>query len=191
MTKRPLPPGQSVHPHWPVEHYGRIPTFKAHSWCLRVAGLTASGRQVRIGLEELVAMPHVEVVGDLHCGRGWTVSDIRWGGVQARHILDLHPPADNVTHVLAWAEHGYTAVLRLADLRHPDTLLADTLEGEPLPPERGFPLRLVVPHLYGYKGPKWLRGFEYLAEATRGFWEDRGWHILADPWAEQRYSHQE
>ena len=191
MTKRPLPPGQNVYGHWPVEHYGRIPTFKAENWCLRIAGSTASGQEARISLEEFVGMPHVEVTTDLHCGRGWSVQNVRWGGVPVAHLLDAYPPAPGVTHVLAWAEHGYTSTLRLIDLRHPESLLVDTLDGEPLPPERGFPLRLVVPHLYAYKGPKWLRGLEYRSEATRGFWEERGWHIVGDPWEEQRYSYQE
>ncbi|MFF2469022.1 molybdopterin-dependent oxidoreductase [Streptomyces mirabilis] len=48
-----------------------------------------------------------------------------------------------------------------------------------------------VPHLYGYKSPKWLRGIEYLTEDRRGFWEARGYHNVGDPWKEQRYSHQE
>jgi hypothetical protein len=59
------------------------------------------------------------------------------------------------------------------------------------PPEHGFPLRLVVPHLYGYKSPKWLRAIEYLTEDRRGFWEEHGYHNIADPWKEQRYSYQE
>lgn len=63
--------------------------------------------------------------------------------------------------------------------------------GEPLTVEHGFPLRLVVPHLYGYKGPKWLRGIEYMTADRRGFWEDRGYHHIADPWKEQRHSYQE
>jgi len=50
---------------------------------------------------------------------------------------------------------------------------------------------VVVPHLYAWKGPKWVRGFEYLTEDRRGFWEERGYHNVGDPWAEQRYSYQE
>ncbi|MFF1342218.1 molybdopterin-dependent oxidoreductase [Streptomyces sp. NPDC058290] len=64
-------------------------------------------------------------------------------------------------------------------------------DGEPLTAEHGFPLRLVVPHLYGYKGPKWLRGIEYMTQDRRGFWEERGYRNIADPWAGQRHSYQE
>ena len=52
-------------------------------------------------------------------------------------------------------------------------------------------MRLVVPHLYAWKGPKWLRGLEYCREPRRGFWEERGYHAVGDPWREERYSYQE
>lgn len=191
MNERPLPPGQNVYRHWPVEHYGRIPTFKPDSWLLRITGLTASGAETLLGLDDFVLLPRTEVEADLHCGRGWTVQKLRWGGVAATTILERFPPAESTTHVVAWAEHGYTTLLRLEDLRRPKAVLADSLDGEPLSAERGYPLRLVVPHLYGYKGPKWLRGLEYVDEPRRGFWEDRGWHIVGDVWREQRYSYQE
>jgi DMSO/TMAO reductase YedYZ molybdopterin-dependent catalytic subunit len=48
-----------------------------------------------------------------------------------------------------------------------------------------------VPHLYAWKGPKWARGVEYMTADRRGFWEERGYHNLGDPWREQRYSYQE
>lgn len=49
----------------------------------------------------------------------------------------------------------------------------------------------MVPHLYGYKGPKWLRGIEYMTQDRRGFWEERGFHNIADPWTGRRHSYQE
>jgi DMSO/TMAO reductase YedYZ molybdopterin-dependent catalytic subunit len=77
------------------------------------------------------------------------------------------------------------------DFASPRAVLATHLNGEQLTPEHGFPLRLVVPHLYAWKGPKWLRGIEYLRAPRRGFWEERGYHTLGDPWREERYSYQE
>ncbi len=66
-----------------------------------------------------------------------------------------------------------------------------TRGGEPLAPEHGFPLRLVVPSLYAWKSVKWVRAIEYMTVDRRGFWEERGYHNVADPWREQRYSYQE
>jgi DMSO/TMAO reductase YedYZ molybdopterin-dependent catalytic subunit len=93
--------------------------------------------------------------------------------------------------VMTWAEYGYSATIRLEDLADDGTVLATHLHGEPLTPERGYPLRLVLPHLYAWKGPKWLRGLEYLRGPRRGFWEERGYHVHGDPWQEERYSYQE
>jgi DMSO/TMAO reductase YedYZ molybdopterin-dependent catalytic subunit len=72
-----------------------------------------------------------------------------------------------------------------------DVLVAWAHGGEPLPPEHGWPLRLVVPKRYAWKSAKWLTGLEFTDKNRRGFWEVRGYHIHAEPFAEERYSHQE
>jgi DMSO/TMAO reductase YedYZ molybdopterin-dependent catalytic subunit len=69
-----------------------------------------------------------------------------------------------------------------------DVILADTYEGAPLTAEHGWPLRLIVPKRYFWKGPKWLRGLEFLTHDQPGFWERYGYHNDADPWAEERFS---
>ena len=117
--------------------------------------------------------------------------DTTWGGVPAAAIVEMAPPAGDVTHVTVWAEYGYSANLRIGDLLQDGVLFATHHEGAPLTPEHGFPVRLVVPHLYAWKGPKWVRGIEYLTADRRGFWEERGYHNIGDPWREQRYSYQE
>jgi DMSO/TMAO reductase YedYZ molybdopterin-dependent catalytic subunit len=111
--------------------------------------------------------------------------------VLASTILDAAPPAPEATHVMVWADRGYTANLRLSDLWAATSILAHSHDGAALSVEHGAPLRLVVPHLYAWKGPKWVRGFEYLTADRRGFWEQRGYHGVGDPWLEQRYGYQE
>ena len=59
--------------------------------------------------------------------------------------------------------------------------------GGDLTPEHGWPLRLVVPHLYAWKSATWVRGVEVLGEDGAGFWELRGYHGRGDPWREERY----
>ncbi|MEW1828128.1 molybdopterin-dependent oxidoreductase [Streptomyces sp. NPDC088196] len=190
-ASRPVPPGQRHVHGWPVSHYGPVPRFRPERWNLRVHGATADGAEHTWTFDDLAPLPHVTVVADLHCASGPTSTDHEWYGIPATTVLDLVPPAPEVTHVMAWAEYGYSTNLRLADFTAPQTLLATHHNGEPLTAEHGFPLRLVVPHLYGYKSPKWLRAIEYLTEDRRGFWEERGYHNIADPWKEQRYSYQE
>ena len=60
-------------------------------------------------------------------------------------------------------------------------------DSEPLDPEHGGPARLLVPHLYFWKSAKWVRGLELRDEDEPGFWESNGYHLLGDPWQEQRY----
>ena len=188
---RTLPPGQRHAHGFPVLHYGPVPRFKPATWTLDVVGATADGRQHSLDLPRLRGLPRIRVRGDMHCVNRWTVPDNLWEGVAVRTLLDLFPPRDDVEEVLVWAEFGYSANLRMEDLASPRALLATHHDGEPLTPEHGYPLRLVVPHLYAWKGPKWVRAIEYLTEPGRGFWEDRGYHAHADPWREERYSYQE
>lgn len=186
-----LPPGQYISRGWPVLHYGPVPTFRPQAWDFTVSGATADGAVRTWSWDDVRTLPTTEVRADLHCVTRFSLLDNTWAGVSTRTVLDLVPPAADVSHVLVWAEYGYSANLRLSDFADASALLATSRNGEPLTPEHGRPLRLVVPHLYAWKGPKWVRGVEYLVEDRRGFWEERGYHNRADPWLEQRYSHQE
>jgi DMSO/TMAO reductase YedYZ molybdopterin-dependent catalytic subunit len=186
-----LPPGQYIPRGWPVLHYGRVPSFDSGRWDFRVFGATADGSETAWTWPEVSALPRTEVRADFHCVTKFTVLDNLWTGISPAALVALAPPAADVTHVMVWAEYGYSANLALADLTGSDALLVTHRNGEQLTPEHGYPLRLVVPHLYAWKGPKWVRGFEYLTADRRGFWEERGYHNRADPWLEQRYSYQE
>jgi len=186
-----LPPGQYIPRGWPVLHYGRVPSFTPATWDFRVFGETADGEVRRWTWPELEALPRAEVHADFHCVTKFSVLDNDWRGVSTRTLLELAPPSPAVTHVLVWAEYGYSANLRLEDFADERALFATHRDGEPLSPEHGAPLRLVVPQLYAWKGPKWARGVEYLDADRRGFWEERGYHNRADPWQEQRWSYQE
>jgi DMSO/TMAO reductase YedYZ molybdopterin-dependent catalytic subunit len=182
-----IPPGQYLPRGWPALHYGPVPRFKPSSWDLRVFG--AAPAETVWSWEELGQLPTSELVADFHCVTKFTVLDNEWCGVACSDVLRLAPPLDEATHVMVWAEYGYSANMALTDFAQ--GMLATHRNGAPLTPEHGFPLRLVVPHLYAWKGPKWVRGIEYLTSDRRGFWEERGYHNRADPWREERYAHQE
>jgi DMSO/TMAO reductase YedYZ molybdopterin-dependent catalytic subunit len=186
-----LPPGQHVPRTWPVLHYGPVPKFRPERWDLRVHGATASGRERRWAWAELDAMAREEVVADFHCVTKFTIPEVRWTGVLATTLAALAPPAGEATHVMVWAEYGYSANLRMTDFLADTTLLATHRDGERLTADHGAPVRMVVPHLYAWKSVKWVRAIEYLVADRRGFWEERGYHNVADPWLEQRYSYQE
>ncbi len=183
-----LPPGQYIPRGWPVLHYGPVPKFDESSWDFRVFGATDGGER-RWDWAGFGELPRTEIRADFHCVTKFSLLDSDWTGVSVRTLLELAPPAPDATHVMVWAEYGYSANLRLEDFAL--GMFVTHRDGEPLTPEHGAPLRLVVPHLYAWKGPKWARGVEYLEQDRRGFWEERGYHNRADPWQEQRYSYQE
>lgn len=186
-----LPPGQYIPRTLPVLHYGPVPVFHQQTWDLKIFGATESGAETQLRWNDVAELPVAETTADFHCVTKFTVQGIAWAGVPAVEILRRFPPAADVTHVMIYAEFGYSANIRIFDFAAEDTLLATHRDGAPLSPEHGYPLRLVVPSLYGWKSVKWLRAIEYLTADRRGFWEERGYHNTADPWREQRYSYQE
>lgn len=191
QSPRVLPPGQRLANGFPLRHYGPVPRFRPDTWKLTINGATKDGTEHHLDLGAFGALKRDSVVGDLHCVTKWTVLDNTWEGVLARTLMDAVPPASDVTHLMVWAEYGYSSNLQLDDFMSARTILATHRNGEQLTPEHGWPLRLIVPHLYGWKGPKWLRMIEYMTSERRGYWEERGYHIQGNPWREQRYSYQE
>jgi DMSO/TMAO reductase YedYZ molybdopterin-dependent catalytic subunit len=192
-ARRALPPGQRPAEQWRIVHYGPVPRRKVNvRWDITIFGATASGEEVTFDLAALAASgARQKVRADLHCVSGFSVMDLLWEGIPTSALLSMVPPRADVRYVMAWAEYGYSANLPFDDFAAPTTLIATHVNDEVLAPDRGGPARLVLPHLYAWKGPKWLRGVEYLTEDRRGFWEERGYHNVADPWAESRYSYQE
>ncbi|QQS00827.1 MAG: molybdopterin-dependent oxidoreductase [Austwickia sp.] len=188
---RQLPPGQRRLETLKVVHYGRVPKLDLDRWRLTVSGATRDGAEHALTWAEIEALPQVEVTADHHCAARHSVLDVTWGGVRTAELLRRVPPADDAPYALVSAVYGYSANVAVADLSAPRSLLATSLNGAPLTPEHGWPLRLVMPHLYGWKGPKWLLQIEYHRTPIRGFWEQRGYHFTGDVWREERYAHQE
>jgi len=172
-------------------HYGRVPRTDLDRWALRVGGDTYDGQTAALSWPQFADLPRVDVRADHHCVSRYTTQDLVWSGVAARTIIELVPPADDVGYVQVSAAYGYSSNIRLEDLASPRAVFATHLGGHPLTPEHGWPVRLVLPHLYGWKGPKWVQGVDYQRHPERGFWEQRGYHFTGDVWREERYSYQE
>jgi DMSO/TMAO reductase YedYZ molybdopterin-dependent catalytic subunit len=180
-----LPPGQSLTLKWPVLHYGSVPRFDAARWDFQITGLV--DKPVRLSWEEFNKLPLTEVTADFHCVTRWSRFDNRWRGAATSEVLKLAPPLPSARFVLVHAEAGFSANLPLADFARPESLFAFLHDGEPLTAEHGYPVRLIVPHLYAWKSVKWVRGIELLASDQPGFWEQNGYHMYGDPFKEQRF----
>jgi DMSO/TMAO reductase YedYZ molybdopterin-dependent catalytic subunit len=180
-----LPPGQRLVRNWPVLDLGIKPKIALENWSLAVDGLVA--RPLSWSWAEFQAQPQVRSTSDIHCVTAWSRYDNRWEGVSARHLLEQVRPLPEARHILFHAHDGYTTNLPLTAFEEEGVLLAAKWEGEPLAPEHGGPVRVVVPKLYFWKSAKWVKRLEFVAEDRKGFWEVRGYHNEADPWKEERY----
>ena len=180
-----LPPGQIITRKWPVLHYGTVPGVDLATWRFEVRG--AVERPVSLTWDELLALPRRETACDMHCVTRWSRYDNVFEGVPVQDVLARAGVKPGAAYVLVHAEQNYTTNLPLSDLDRPANLLALSHNGEPLTPEHGGPVRLLVPHLYLWKSAKWVTGFQLLEEDYPGFWEQNGYHMRGDPWQEERY----
>ncbi len=181
-----VPPGQYVTDKWPVLTYGAVPRVDPTVWDLRLTGeLTEAARFDAV---QFRALPYSTVTADFHCVTGWSRLENTWGGVLTRDLLARVRPTPEAAFVVVSCDGGYTTNLALGDFRADNVILAYHHDGVDLPREHGGPLRLVVPHLYGWKSAKWVRTIELTRQDRPGFWEVRGYHNHGDPWLEERYS---
>ena len=180
-----LPPGQYLTEKWPVLHAGTVPEVDLATWDFRVFGELE--HELTLGYDELRSLPTTEITLDIHCVTRWSRFDTSFKGVHWRELAKLVRPKSSARFMLAHAEQGFTTNVPLAAIEADDALIAWEADGEPLAPEHGWPLRLVVGSRYFWKSAKWLRGLELLAGDQPGFWERYGYHNDADYRKEQRY----
>lgn len=157
-----------------------VPQVDPAEWELRIHGLVE--QEVTLTWEELLALPLEESVTTLACVSntvgGELVGTAVWLGYPIRHLLaraGVRPGADMV---LSRSRGGFTAGTPLEALTDErNAILAVGMNGEPLPPEHGFPVRMVVPGLYGYvSATKWVISLEVTRfDRATAYWTDRGW----------------
>lgn len=188
-----LPTGQHEVRNWPVLDLGEQPQIALKDWKLHVTG--HCDNPFTLTWDEFMQLPQVDDVSDFHCVTTWSRYNNHWKGVRFRTIAERAVPKPDATHVLCTGYDfmpgtyiPYTTNLPLARAVEDDVLLVHTWEGAPLPPEHGGPCRMITPKLYAWKGAKWIRKIEFLAEDQKGFWEVRGYSNSAEPWFNDRYS---
>jgi DMSO/TMAO reductase YedYZ molybdopterin-dependent catalytic subunit len=181
-----LPPGQSATLKWPVLHIGSVPRFDPQKWDFQITGLVE--KPVRLTWAEFTRLPMKEITADMHCVTRWSRFDVRWEGVAFTDVMKLAAVKPEAKYVMVHAEEDFTSNVPLEDLMLPTALFALKHNGEPLPADHGYPVRLVVPHLYAWKSVKWVRGIEFMAQDAPGFWEENGYSMYGDPFKEQRFS---
>jgi DMSO/TMAO reductase YedYZ molybdopterin-dependent catalytic subunit len=157
-----------------------VPRPRLDTWRLRVTGMVE--RPLELTYDELVAMPLHDQYVTIACVSnevgGGLVGNALWRGVRLKDLLDRVGVDPSATQIVGRSVDGFTAgfptAWALADER--EALVAVAMNGEPLPPDHGFPARLIVPGLYGYvSATKWLSEIELTTMAFDGYWVPLGW----------------
>jgi DMSO/TMAO reductase YedYZ molybdopterin-dependent catalytic subunit len=162
----------------------QVPVIDASTWSLRITGMVE--REVTITFDELLALPLTEHAVTLMCVSNEIGGDLTgnavWLGYPIRELLRQAVPLAGADMVLSRSEDGFTASTPLEVLLEQDreSLLAVGMNGEPLPLQHGFPVRMVVPGLYGYvSATKWVVELKVTRFADEtAYWTDRGWSAL-------------
>ena len=153
---------------------------KKEEYRLIIDGLVK--KSAAFSYRELKSLPQVEQVSDFHCVEGWSVQDIRWGGIRFREIMSRVEAEPRATHVVFHSlgktsstprgQDHYIESLPLSELLQPDReiLLVLHMNGNPLPGEHGAPLRLIAPFDLGYKSIKFIARIEFAQSARPGWW---------------------
>jgi len=188
-----LPVGQHEVKNWPVLDLGDVPDVSPDAWKLEVGGLVEN--PIALSWTDFMALPQVDDVSDFHCVTTWSRFENHWRGVRFKTIAELAVPKETARFVLCTSydvapgtRTPYTTNLPLTRALDDDVLLVHTWEGKTLPREHGGPCRVITPKLYAWKGAKWIRKIEFLADDRKGFWEVRGYSNTAEPWFNDRYA---
>ncbi|MEN3034573.1 MAG: sulfite oxidase-like oxidoreductase [Aquificaceae bacterium] len=179
-----LPPGQR----WiskPVVYdiVDTIPLWDTDGYTFELFGLVEN--PLKFKYSELIELSRDEIVADFHCVTRWSVKDINWKGIKVSRLLEIAKPMPQARFVFVRCLEGYTTNMPLEYFQ--DGILALYMNGEVIPREHGFPLRLVVPKLYAWKSAKYVKSVELIENDQAGFWEQRGYNMRGDPWKEERY----
>ncbi len=168
-------PGQAS---FPTLHVESVPHVSPQNWVVTVDGLVE--KPLRLDHAAWAALARKTETADFHCVEGWSVDRLRWAGVAPRTLLDLAVLKTGAAYVNFHALGGtYADSLPLSLVDDAQTVLADTLDEQPLPDAHGGPLRLVVPKQLGYKNVKWVVRLEVTDHPVTGYWEQNGYPMNA------------
>jgi DMSO/TMAO reductase YedYZ molybdopterin-dependent catalytic subunit len=158
------------------------PRVDAAAWSLAVDGLVE--QPLRLGYDEIRRLPRHETTLTLECisnpiGGGY-LGNAQWAGTLLRPLIERARPKPDAIQAVLHAAEGYTSAHPVEVLLRDGVFLAWEMNGEPLTPAHGFPLRIFIPGKYGMKMPKWLTRIEFVNYEHLGFWEWQGWSNTAD-----------
>ncbi len=158
------------------------PSVDVNNWKLKVKGLV--NNPLELTYESLRSVSAVEEYATLECVSNKIGDDListaLWRGIPLKSILEKAQVKPEATYVVFRCYDGYDVGIPLERGLSEETILAYEMNGIPLPAEHGFPLRAVVPGLYGMMNPKWITEIELVNQVYEGFWQRQGWSNNAE-----------
>jgi len=146
------------------------------TWHLKIEGLV--DKPISLSFAEIKALPQKIQSKNFICVEGWGLDNQKWEGIHLKEIFSkvkISPQAGFITFHAAGGQ--YRDSLSIKEALEPDTMLAYKVNGKDLPPENGFPLRLIIPRMYAYKGVKWVEKIVFTEKQEIGYWEQRGYSV--------------
>jgi DMSO/TMAO reductase YedYZ molybdopterin-dependent catalytic subunit len=158
-------------PYTVINGFPDIPRDRWHLWVHGVPDAKT------LDWAEYASLPRRQVVINFHCVTGWVVPHVEFEGVDLLQFLTRlgWDPVKKPWVTFYSGDGVYTDTLDIGQIRQYRPLLTDVIDHQPLPVAQGFPVRLLVPNMYGYKSVKWLVGIRVSERAELGFWEQRGY----------------
>lgn len=176
-----IPPGQTRTRKFPVLDAHGTPDIDLEMWRFTVGGLVEN--ELSLSLDEFTRLPAVRVFADFHCVTRWSRLDNVWSGVSTRELARMVGVRPEARYVIAQGyDYGWTTNMPIEYFLNEDSIIAWAHDAQPITPEHGGPVRLVIPQLFAWKSAKWLKGLRFVAEDEAGFWENGGYHMRGVPW---------
>jgi len=160
-----------------VTSYGDTPTVDVAKWTLKIHGLV--DKPISLNMSDVVRLPHVQQTLTLECignpPNGSAIGNAEWTGVMLRPLLERAGVRHNAVYAAIRGADGYSTGIPLDEMMREVNWLPFLMNGVPLPPAHGYPLRVFIPGKYGMKQPKWLTEIEFVDHEFTGYWEGQGW----------------
>ncbi|MFQ5449965.1 MAG: molybdopterin-dependent oxidoreductase [Nitrospinaceae bacterium] len=157
--------------HFYINFWKPMRRIRPGHWHLEVTGLCENPR--RFTLDEIKSLPVKKRSSRLKCVECWSAR-AEWRGCRVTDLESLVRPLPEARGVVFHCADAFREYLSRECLHREETLLAYAMDGEPLPDEHGYPLRVIIPFKYGYKNPKSILKMEYVSGTQPGTWSKIG-----------------
>lgn len=143
-------------------------------WRIEVRGEVDN--EFNLSLSDLYLLNLRKIKTSFHCVTGWSVEEVEFTGPLIKSIIEKAKPRDSVKWIYVECIDGYSTIIPFEEALSDDAIVAIEMNGKPLEIEHGYPARLVLPQLYGWKSAKWINKLVFASDYRDGYWEAIGYH---------------